>query len=25
MLAWDDPVERCCTSPDRGQIDPQEP
>jgi hypothetical protein len=24
-LAWDDPVERCCTGPDHGQIDPQEP
>jgi hypothetical protein len=25
MLAEDNPVKRCCTGPDRGQIDPQEP
>jgi hypothetical protein len=24
-LAGDNPVKRCCTGPDRGQIDPQEP
>jgi hypothetical protein len=24
-LTRDDPVKRCCTGPDRGQIDPQEP
>jgi hypothetical protein len=24
-LAGDNPVKRCCASPDRGQIDPQEP
>jgi hypothetical protein len=24
-LTGDDPVKRCCTGPNRGQIDPQEP
>jgi hypothetical protein len=24
-LTGDDPMKRCCTGPDRGQIDPQEP
>jgi hypothetical protein len=24
-LVGDNPVKRCCTDPDRGQIDPQEP
>jgi hypothetical protein len=24
-LAGDNPVKGCCTGPDRGQIDPQEP